>query len=173
MKTHITFPNQNKLSQSNLLVDSRFFLTLLVILVSFLLRYFTMSQHSSSFPPNLLKTLEADIYKFKLFGPPVFRLNVQCKHKEHCKYGKYSCQYSHESFCKFQRNGRKCQNNSCTHQHELPLEYQLARALFTKETQFSSDLSSFEAQKSTSESHFQAILCQTAARPKMQFFASK
>ena len=132
-----------------------------------------MSQHSSSFPPNLLKTLEADIYKFKLFGPPVFRLNVQCKHKEHCKYGKYSCQYSHESFCKFQRNGRKCQNNSCTHQHELPLEYQLARAFFTKEMQFTSDRSSFEAQESTSESHFSSNLTSNSGTSENAVFRFK
>ena len=129
-----------------MLVDSRFFWTLLVILVSFLLRSFTMSHHSSSFPPNLLKTLETDIYKFKLYGPPVFRLNIQCKHKEHCKYGKYSCQYSHESFCKFQRNGKKCQNSSCTHLHGLPAEYQLAQEVLMLRKQLSCNPDSFETQ---------------------------
>ena len=113
-----------------------------------------MNPHFDVFQPNLLKTLEDDILKFQRYGPPVFQLNIPCRHKEHCKYGRYSCNYSHTSFCKFQKNGKKCLNMHCTHSHELPLEYQLAQALFTKKMQFSKDPSSSEAQNSASQCHF-------------------
>ena len=113
-----------------------------------------MSQHFSSIQQNLFKTLEADIFKFKQHGPPAFQLNIPCKYKEQCKYGRYSCNYSHNSFCKFQKKGKKCLNVHCTHNHELPLEYQLAQAFLTMEMQCPSDFSSFEAQISASECHF-------------------
>ena len=59
--------------------------------------------------------------------------------------------YSHEGFCKFQKNNRKCLNRSCTHQHDLPHEIQLAQLFFNEIMQFSSLPDSFEAQNFTSE----------------------
>ena len=113
-----------------------------------------MSQDFNLFPPGLLQTLQADISKFTKYGPPIFRLNIPCKYKEQCKYGKYSCNYSHEYFCKFQKNGKKCLNDHCPHNHKLPLEFLLAQALMNTKTQFPHDPSSIEASKSSSESHF-------------------
>ena len=132
-----------------------------------------MSHHSSSFPPNLLTTLETDIYKFKLYGPPVFRLNIQCKHKEHCKYGKYSWQYSHQSFCKFQRNGKKCQNSSCTHLHGLPAEYQLAQEVLMLRMQLSRDPYSSETLIQAAEHHFSSHSTSNNGAPVNQVFRFK
>ena len=116
--------------------------------------FFDMSQDFSFFPPDLLLKLSVDIFKFKQYGPPTFRLNVPCKHKDQCKYGKYSCNYSHECFCKFQKNNRKCANSSCTHNHALPLEFQLAQALFMDKTQIPSFPVSTENPNSTSDRQF-------------------
>ena len=113
-----------------------------------------MSQHFSSIQQNLFKTLEADIFKFKQHGPPAFQLNIPCKYKEQCKYGRYSCNYSHDSFCKFQKKGKKCLNAHCTYNHELPLEYRLAQAFLTMKIQFPSDFSSLEPPISASECQF-------------------
>ena len=137
-----------------MLVFSRFFPQQIPLFVILNCKLFPMSQQINHFSLDLYKSLELDILKFKQFGPPVFRLNIPCKHKEQCKYGKFSCNYSHECFCKFQKNGRKCQNAFCTHSHALPLEFLFAQALFLPTTQFSSNTDSVEILKPASESHF-------------------
>jgi len=73
------------------------------LLVISLLHFFAMSQHLSVSQPDLLKKLDGEIFKFKQHGPPIFRQNIPCKYGEHCKYGRYSCIYSHESLCKYQK----------------------------------------------------------------------
>ena len=133
---------------------SRFFLNKIQLPYINFHHFSTMSQHFGVFQQNLFKTLEADILKYKQYGPPVFQLNIPCKHKEHCRYGRYSCNYSHNNFCKFQKNGKKCLNAHCTYNHELPLEYQLAQAFLFMEMQFPNDISSSEAPISTSEYDF-------------------
>jgi len=137
-----------------LLVFSRFFPQQIPLFVILNCKLFPMSQQINHFSLDLYKSLELDILKFKQFGPPVFRLNIPCKHKEQCKYGKFSCNYSHECFCKFQKNGRKCQNAFCTHSHALPLEFLFAQALFLPKSQFSSNTNSVESPKPASEPHF-------------------
>ena len=132
-----------------------------------------MSQHFSIFPPDLLQKLKVDIFKFRQFGAPEFRLNITCKHGEHCKYSKFSCKYSHETLCKFQKNGRKCLNTSCTYNHALPMEYQLAQAFFNKIMQFPSVPDSFEASNLTSETIFQQVSAQKAAHPINAFLHPK
>ena len=109
-----------------------------------------MSQPLSVITPDLLKKLQADIFKYKLHGPPIFRQNIPCKYGDQCKYGRYSCIYSHESLCKYQKNNKTCLNRSCTHQHDLPLEFQLAQALFSQKSQFSVDLPSSDTPISVS-----------------------
>ena len=71
-----------------------------------------MSQPLSVITPDLLKKLQADISKYKLHGPPIFRQNIPCKYGDQCKYGRYSCIYSHESLCKYQKNNKTCLNRS-------------------------------------------------------------
>ena len=110
-----------------------------------------MSQPLSVITPDLLKKLQADIFKYKLHGPPIFRQNIPCKYGDQCKYGRYSCIYSHESLCKYQKNNKTCLNRSCTHQHDLPLEFQLAQALFSQKSQFFVNLPSSDTQISASD----------------------
>ena len=126
-----------------------------------------MNQHFSLLDQNLLQTLEVEIFKFKQHGPPAVRLNIPCKFKEHCKYGKYSCMYSHECFCKYQRNHKKCLNTSCTHQHDLPLEFQLAQVFFSEIMQLSSSPSSPEAPFLASENDFSSLPLSECGRPDL------
>ena len=126
-----------------------------------------MSQDFSLLNQNLLQTLEVEIFKFKQHGPPAVRLNIPCKFKEHCKYGKYSCMYSHECFCKYQRNHKKCLNTSCTHQHDLPLEFQLAQVFFSEIMQLSSSPSSPEAPFLASENDFSSLPLSECGRPDL------
>ena len=126
-----------------------------------------MSQDFSLLNQNLLQTLETEIFKFKQYGPPTVRLNIPCKFKEHCKYGKYSCMYSHECFCKFQKNNKKCLNSSCTHQHDLPLKFQLAQVFFYEIMQFSDAPYSFEASNLASENNFPSFSSSQSGRPDL------
>ena len=112
----------------------------------------------------------ADISKFKHYGAPEFRLNITCKYGEACKYGKYSCKYSHESFCKFLKNNRSCQNQSCTHNHDLPLEFKLAQALLQSKSQFPSHSSSFESPNSASTQQFSTNSISGIGTPVPQLF---
>ena len=113
-----------------------------------------MSQDFSLFLPDLLQTLQVDISKFTQHGHRVFRVNIPCKYKEQCKYGKYSCYYSHECFCKFQKRGKKCLNVHCMHNHKLSLEFLVAQALMETKTLVSSVQSSIEASKSPPKAIF-------------------
>ena len=108
---------------------------------------------SSNFT-DLLQILEMDKNKLLHFGPPRFRINIPCKYGNQCKYGRYSCEYSHESLCRFLKKGGKCLNINCTHQHEFPFEYQLAQGLLNLQMQLSLVPESFEARKSVSAHHF-------------------
>ena len=108
---------------------------------------------SSNFT-DLLQILEMDKNKLLHFGPPRFRINIPCKYGNQCKYGRSSCEYSHESLCRFLKKGGKCLNINCTHQHEFPFEYQLAQELLNLQMQLSQVPESFEARKSTSAHHF-------------------
>ena len=108
---------------------------------------------SSNFT-DLLQILEIDKNKFQHFGPPRFRINIPCKYGNQCKYGRYSCEYSHEAFCRFSKKGKKCLNSNCTYQHQLPVEYQLAQELLYLQMQISLESESLEARKSTSAYHF-------------------
>ena len=132
-----------------------------------------MSQQFSLFHPNLLKNLEGEIFKFQHFGPPKIRLNIPCKYKNDCKYGRYACEYSHESLCRFFKKGSKCLNPNCTHQHELPLEFQLAQAFLNTKTQFSHDPASFEASKSAHDCNFLADSYLKNGTPENQVFCFK
>ena len=152
---------------------SRFFYKHNQLLDISLLHFFAMSQHLSVSQPDLLKKLHGKIFKFKQHGPPIFRQNIPCKYGEHCKYGRYSCIYSHESICKFQKKNKSCLNRSCTHQHQLPLEYQLAEALFHLKTQFSGEPLCPDQQNSASERQFISNSSSQAARPNAQSFALK
>ena len=87
------------------------------------------------FQPDFFKNLNTDIFKFKQYGAPRFRVNIPCKYKNECKYGKFSCEYSHEPFCKYSKNGRKCLNTYCTHIHELPMEFRLAQQVLYLQNQ--------------------------------------
>ena len=132
-----------------------------------------MSQEFSLLNPNLLQTLEFELFKFKQYGPPTVRLNIPCKFKEHCKYGKYSCMYSHECFCKFQKNNKKCLNSSCTHQHDLPLEFQLAQVFFSEILQFSGAPYSFEASNLAAEHNFLSSSSSQSGKPELSVHATK
>ena len=107
-----------------------------------------------SFQPEYFKNLDADIFKYKQHGPPRFRINVPCKFRNDCKYGKFSCEYSHEPFCKYTKNGKKCLNSYCTHIHELPMEFQLAQQVLYLENQLSLKPECTETQNSASTHHF-------------------
>ena len=131
-----------------------------------------MSQHLSVSQPDLLKKLDGEIFKFKQHGPPIFRQNIPCKYGEHCKYGRYSCIYSHESLCKYQKKNKSCLNRSCTHQHQFPLEYQLAEALFHLKTQFSGEPLCPDQQNSASVCQFKSNFssqCGTSERSVFRF----
>ena len=131
-----------------------------------------MSQPLSVITPDLLKKLQADIFKYKLHGPPIFRQNIPCKYGDQCKYGRYSCIYSHESLCKYQKNNKTCLNRSCTHQHDLPLEFQLAQALFNQKSEFSNDLPSSDTPISASDNFLEAVQCPQTAQLSLTNFAS-
>ena len=107
-----------------------------------------------SFQPEYFKNLDADIFKYKQHGPPRFRINVPCKFMNDCKYGKFSCEYSHEPFCKYTKNGKKCLNSYCTLIHELPMEFQLAQQVLYLENQLSLKPECTETQNSASTHHF-------------------
>ena len=132
-----------------------------------------MSQHLSLSQHDLLQHLEKEIFKFKQYGPPIFRLNTPCKYKEQCKYGRYSCEYSHESFCRFQKNNKTCLNSSCPHLHDLPLEFQLAQMFFHELMQFSNNPTPSEAPKSSSGSSFSSFSTSGCGRPELHFSPSK
>ena len=127
---------------------------------------------SSNFT-DLLQILEIDKNKFQHFGPPRFRINIPCKYGNQCKYGRYSCEYSHEALCRFSKKGKKCLNSNCTYQHQLPVEYQLAQELLYLQMQISLESESLEAQNRPPHTIFQRKRAKKTARLNLTNFASK
>ena len=116
--------------------------------------FFNRKPMTNCLPPELFKNLESDISKFRRYGAPRFRINIPCKYQKDCKYGKYSCEYSHEPFCRFSKQGLTCLNSNCAYLHGLPTEYQLAQEVLMLKKQISRDPDSFETPILVAEHHF-------------------